>query len=144
MFSLVFSFCPTCCTKYLCFEASQYYSLLQVFREFRSFLNFEKISTVKFSEKFQKNKNKNFHDGSEPEGPGASQGDPPVAQAASWRGLPPGRAHRAPGAHKAPLQASLLPPSLFLSKNTSFALVLAFLLLLEAILRSLSTAHHLS
>src|SRR6187399_2599015 len=45
MFSFVFSFCPTCCTKYLCFEASQHYSLLQVFREFRSFLNFEKIST---------------------------------------------------------------------------------------------------
>ena len=144
MFSFVFSFCPTCCTKYLCFEASQYYSLLQVFREFRSFLNFEKISTVKFSEKFQKNKNKNFHAGSDPEAPGADQGGPPVAQAASWRGLPPGRAHRAPGAHRSRLQVSLLPLSLFLSKNASSALVLAFLLFLEAILRSLSTAYHLS
>ena len=99
---------------------------------------------MKFSEKIQKNKNKNFHVGSDPEVPGASQEGLPVAQAASWRGLPPGRAHRAPGAHKAPLQVSLLPPSLFLSKNASSALVLAFLLLLEAILRSLSTAYHLS
>ena len=144
MFSFVFSFCSTCCTKCLCFEASQYYSLFQVFREFRSFLNFEKISTVKFSEKFQKNYIKNFHNGRDPESPGASQGGPPVAQAASWRGPAPGRAHRAPGAHGTPLQVCLLPPSLSFSKNTSSALVLVFLLFLEAILRSLSTAHHLS
>ena len=56
-----------------------------------------------------------------------------MAQAASWRGLPPGRAHRAPGAHRSRLQVSLLPLSLFLSENTSSAPVLAFLLFLEAI-----------
>ena len=133
MFSFVFSFCPTCCTKYLCFEASQYYSLLQGFREFRSFLNFEKFSTVKFSEKFQENYIKNFHNGRDPKSPGASQGGPPVAQAASWRGPAPGRAHRAPGAHRSRLQVSLLPLSLFLSENMSSAPVLAFLLFLEAI-----------
>src|SRR6187399_2775754 len=43
------------------------------------------------------------------------------------------RAHRAPGAHRTHLQVSLLPLSLFLSENTSSALVLAFLLFLEAI-----------
>ena len=43
-----------------------------------------------------------------------------------------------------PLQVCLLPSSLFFSKNASSALVLVFLLFLEAILRSLSTAHHLS
>ena len=67
-----------------------------------------------------------------------------MAQAASWRGPAPGRAHRAPGDHIAPLQVSLLPLSLISPENTSSAPVLAFLLFLEAILRSLSTAHHLS
>ena len=71
-------------------------------------------------------------------------GGPPVAQAASWRGPAPGRAHRAPGAHGTPLQVCLLPPSLSFSKNSSSSLVLVFFLFLEAILRSLSTAPHLS
>ena len=56
-----------------------------------------------------------------------------MAQAASWRGQPPGRAHKAPGAHRSHLQVSLLPPPSSLSKNTSSALLLAFLLFLEAI-----------
>ena len=104
--------------------------MLQVFREFRSFLNFEKISTVKFSENFQKNYIKNFHNGRDPESPGASQGGPPVAQAASWRGPAPGRAHRAPGAHGTPLQVLLLPSSLSFSRNPSSGLVLAVLAVL--------------
>src|ERR1041385_1989495 len=56
-----------------------------------------------------------------------------MAQAASWRGLAPGRTHRAPGAHRPHLQVCLLPPPSSLSKNTSYAPVLAFLLFLEAI-----------
>src|SRR4051812_37515551 len=88
---------------------------------------------VKFSEKFQKNLNKNFHAGSDPEAPGADQGGPPVAQAASWRGLPPGRAHRAPGPPRAASQVCLLPTPSSLSKNTSSAPVLAFLPFLEVI-----------
>ena len=47
--------------------------------------------------------------------------------------LPPGRAHRVPGAHRPHLQVCLLPPPSSLSKNTSSAPVLAFLLFLEAI-----------
>src|ERR1041385_3739715 len=105
---------------------------------FCSFLNSEKFSTVKFSEKFQKNKNKNFHAGSDPEAPGADQGGPPVAQAASWRGLPPGRAHKVPGAHRAASQVSLLPPPSSLSKNTSSALCSCVLAALRPEFRSLS------
>src|SRR4051812_11836460 len=43
---------------------------------------------------------------------------PPVAQAASWHGLPLGRAHRVPGAHRPHLQVFLLPIFLSLSPKT--------------------------
>src|SRR3954465_11545152 len=85
---------------------------------FCSFWNFEFFSTVKLSEKFQKNKNKNFQVKCEPEAPGDDKGGPPLAQEAKWRGPAPGRANQAPGAHRDPWLASLLPLSSFLPKNS--------------------------
>ena len=65
---------------------------------------------------------------------GLTRGGPPMAQAASWRGLPPGRAHKAPGAHRPHLQVILLPLSLsFFPNRRVLALELAFLLFLEVI-----------
>src|ERR1041385_5265372 len=98
---------------------------------FCSFLNSEKFSTVKFSEKFQKNKNKNFHAGSDPEAPGTDQGGH------QWP--------RRPGGAACPLAAPTgrLGPTgptsryffflLLLSPKTRVLhFVLAFLLFLEA------------
>src|SRR3954469_16814008 len=90
-------------------------SFTEVFAAFGTLIFFSK---VKLSGKFQKNRNKNFQVKCEPEAPGADQGGPPLAQEARWRGPTPGRANKAPGAHRDPWLASLLPLSSFLPKNS--------------------------
>src|ERR1041385_1954510 len=113
MFSFALAFVLLVVPEFDVFEASHFYSLLQVFRKFRSFLNFEKIPE-KSKIKISTSKVTQGH-------LGLTMGAL-VAQAASWRGLPPGRAHRAPGAHRAAIQVCLLPSPPSLSKNTSSAL----------------------
>ena len=135
--------------SYLLYQVSMFLKLHNTTNCFKFWESFAAFWTSKKFQQwsFQKNSRKIIikisTSGETQRGLGPARG-PPVAQAASWRGPAPGRAHRAPGAHRAPLQVCLLPPSLSFSKNSSSALVLVFLLFLEAILRSLSTAHHLS
>ena len=72
---------------------------------------------MKLSEKFWKNKNQNFCVKRDPGAPEADQGGPRLVQAARGRGLPPGRATRAPGPPRPLQQVSPPPFSLSSSKN---------------------------
>src|SRR4051812_38382792 len=74
--------------------------------KFCSFLNLKIFSIVKLAEKFRKNKDKIFHLKVMKRHLGLTRG-PPLVQAASWHGLPPGRAHKAPVPPRTPLLVSL-------------------------------------
>ena len=132
MFSFPLAFILLVVPKFMFLELHLFNFCFKFHGSFYIFWNIEKISTVKLSEKFQKNKNKNFQVKCELEAPGVDQGVHPWPRRSDGVAQPLAAPHRRLG----PTGTSgwplfFLSLSLFLLKSSCSCSGFAFLLCLD-------------